>query len=175
VSRRMSNAAWHLVAAFVSRPVVAGWIIRRAMRTPYFHLQGYMDRWWLFNPYASDTSVQDALRGRAKRWNWLPSIRLHHILREDLASHLHDHPWNARTILLDGWYIERREDRAPRVLRAGDTAAIAFGEYHHIERVSEGGVWTLFFTWQYGGTWGFRVDGEKVPWRVYVAQNAERS
>jgi len=172
--RALRTLAWRIVAFVVSRPAVSAWIVRRAQRTPYFHLEGYMRRWWVFNPYANDTSIDDALRGRAKAWPWLPSIRVHHIQREDLAAHPHDHPWNARTILLDGWYIERREQQAPRVLRAGDTAAIAFGEYHHIERVSESGVWTLFFTWQYGGTWGFRVDGEKVPWRVYVAQHSER-
>jgi hypothetical protein len=29
-------------------------------------------------------------------------------------------------------------------------------------------VWTLFITWRYQGTWGFDVDGSKVPWREYL-------
>ena len=29
---------------------MVSWLIRRAQRTPYFHLAGYMERWWLV-PY----------------------------------------------------------------------------------------------------------------------------
>lgn len=48
--RRLSPLAWLL-----SRPTVADWLIRRAMRTPYIHIDGYMSRWWLFNPYDPTT------------------------------------------------------------------------------------------------------------------------
>jgi len=166
---------WKIVAFIVSRRAIADWLIRRAMRTPYFHLEGYMRRWWLFNPYGGGSQgeadhADDNARHR-RRWAWLPSIRVHHILREDLAAHPHDHPWDARTIILRGWYIERQAGVAPRVRRRGDTGAINYGDYHHIERVSSGGVWTLFITWAYRGSWGFLVDGKKVPWREYEAKH----
>jgi len=168
----MRDILWRAIALILSRPRIAAWLISYAKRMPYRDLPGYMLRNWLFNPYSpSGRDTERTERGI----RWLPAIRVHHILREDLADHPHDHPWDARTIILRGWYIEQREGLPRRVLRAGDTAPIRFGEFHHIERVSDGGVFTLFFTWDYFGTWGFKVDGAKVPWREYVATHPERA
>ncbi|MGN6703577.1 MAG: hypothetical protein ACTHKB_11515 [Burkholderiaceae bacterium] len=149
----------------ILRPLVkrfAGRIINRALRTPDDHLDGYMLRFWLFNPYNRET--------RRPRYPWIPlSIRVHKILRADNARHPHDHPWNARTIILDGWYLEQRDNES--FLRmTGDTAKIGFGEYHHIAAVSPGGVWTLFIMGRYRGTWGFRVDGRKINYREYLGE-----
>lgn len=166
----MGEVLWRVVAFVVSRRPVARAIIRRAKRTPYFHLDGYMNRWWVFNGYSKDMALGDEGRGTAKRWPRLPSIRIHHILRADDNDHPHDHPWNARTIVLDGWYVEQRVGAPARVMRRGDTGPILFESFHHIERVSEGGVYTLFITGAYGGGWGFLVDGAKVPWREYLAR-----
>lgn len=168
-----------LLARFLARPRVTDWLIRRALRTPYTHIaatdgQGdYMRRFWLFNPYPSDSSG-------AK--NWFPiSIRIHHIRRPDQDRDLHDHPWNARTFILRGAYDEVRPAwishydhiLAPHYHRSfrrveGDTVALKFGEYHRITEVSPGGAWTLFVTGKYRGTWGFLVDGAKVQWRKYL-------
>lgn len=179
----MRDLVWRFIAFVVSRRAVADYLIRRAQRTPYFHLPGYMNRWWLFNGYSSDQSLSEGERGNSKRFAWLPSIRVHHILREDLASHMHDHPWNARTIILRGDYTERRLERGLELeweevtheRRPGSTARVLFGEFHHIERVSTGGVFTLFFSWKYAGGWGFLVNGRKVPWRQYVTDHPERA
>lgn len=153
---------------------VAEKIIERAKKTPYIHLDGYMNRYWLFNPYQN----QD---GTHVKKNWLmsklPSIRVHHILREDDDRHLHDHPWDARTIILKGQYKEVREGRdfgsftemKEFTRREGDTAKVNFGEYHRITEVTEGGVYTLFITYKYMGTWGFKVNGKKVPYKEYLA------
>jgi hypothetical protein len=162
---------WKLVAKVVSIPFVSNALIKQAKKTEYFHLDGYMDRYWLFNRY-SEIGKPDVI---PKRFKWLPSIRIHHILREDDARDLHDHPWNARTIILKGWYVERRRVKSSHggyftddfVREAGDTATINFGEYHAIDAVSPGGVWTLFIAGDYLGTWGFLVNGVKVPWREY--------
>lgn len=167
--RHYYNPLWNLIAGIVSQPTVAQWLIKHAQRTPYTHImsmdgsEAYMMRWWLFNPYRES--------GSAKQfgWGWLPSIRIHHILREDHDRHLHDHPWNARTMVLKGHYVELREDGLPYCRMTGDTAALRFGEYHRITCVSQGGVFTLFITWKYRGTWGFKVNGNKVPWREYLA------
>lgn len=173
----MNQLLWNLIAKVASRPAITDWLIRRAQRTPYTHIWSpdrseiYMGRWWLFNPYPAS--------GAAKRkgWGWLPSVRIHHIMRADEDRHHHDHPWNARTIILRGWYREQRAIRysdtpIPLVLtftrQGGDTATLKFGEYHRISKVSPGGVWTLFITWKYQGVWGFNVDGVKVPWRRYL-------
>jgi hypothetical protein len=161
-----------LIARILARPAVVDWLIRRAKRRPYLHLDGYMQRYWLFNPHPA-RSDEDM---RPAPWRWLPSVRLHRILRRDVEPHMHDHPWNARTFILRGWYYECRPignvdpKQARLVIRrcAGDTATLRFGEYHHIDRVSPGGVWTLFITWRKKGGWGFLVDGRKVNWREYL-------
>lgn len=187
-----------LIARVLARPAVTDWLIRRAMRTPYTHITSadgsrvYMRRYWLFNPYPADSS------GKRPWWQFPISIRLHQIMREDDDHDLHDHPWNARTFILRGGYVENRPSskevmatfraakphmsaewaNVTQLLQvtkreAGDTAALRFGEYHRITEVSEGGVWTLFITGRYRGTWGFLVNGKKVPWREYLLSKGE--
>lgn len=161
---------WKAIAFVVSREPVANYLIKRAKRTPYFDLSGYMNRWWLFNPYGNDQSVPDGTRCKMKQYSWLPSVRIHHILRADTARDPHDHPWDARTILLKGGYIERRlvdGDRVVFIRWKGDTAGLKYGEYHSIDEVTDGGVYTMFITWDYKGMWGFLVNGVKIPWREY--------
>jgi hypothetical protein len=162
----MKSLFWKLLAKVLARPAVTGWLIKRAMKAPYSHLEGYMNRYWLFNPYPK--SAPDQKKGWCR---FFPSVRLHHILREDRDEHMHDHPWDARTIILRGWYEERRPEPlgyASTRRKAGDTASINFGDYHKITQVSSGGVWTLFITYRYRGTWGFLVNGVKVKWRNYL-------
>lgn len=167
----MKELLWQVFAWVVSRRPIADYLIRRAKRTPYYHLPAYMDRWWLFNGYSKDEP-------HTKKYPRLPSIRVHHILREDRGEHPHDHPWDARTIILKGWYTEYKlaDWCKPDVLdylyyvnsrSRGDTAPICFGEYHHITDVSPSGAWTLFFAWDYKGKWGFLVNGKKVPHDEY--------
>ena len=189
----LTRLLWQAVAAIVSRPAVAAWLITRSQRTPYAPIMSrdgtdlYMDRWWLFNAYTKDAS--DVERAR---WAWLPSIRVHHIVRADDDAHLHDHPWDARTILLRGWYTEERpltaltdreamqadgiaiadQVRAIFQRAVGHTGPVRFNAFHRISRVSPGGVYTLWFTWRYQGTWGFEVNGQKVPWREYLQPGA---
>lgn len=98
----MINLFWQLLAKVLARPAIAAWLITRAQRTPYLHIRSadgrevYMGRWWLFNPYDNET--------RERRFKWSPwSIRIHHIMRPDADRDLHDHPWNARTVILRGW------------------------------------------------------------------------
>lgn len=186
----MREIVWRIIARIVSRPAVADWIIKRAQRTPYTHITSrggedvYMWRWWLFNAYGRD----DRGDPNAPRWTWLPSIRVHHICRADNDKHLHDHPWNARTIVLRGNYIEERPGRTGAMARGafaqlighyletrdafnrqrGYSGRVLYGQYHRISAVPPEGVYTLWFTWRYRGTWGFDVNGVKVPWREYL-------
>lgn len=96
-------SAWALLARFLARRSVSDWLIRRAMRTPYTHIADdsgqivYMEHYWLFNPYPPFSSGK-----RTGLRSWLPSIRLHKILIRDQDRDLHDHPWNARTVILRG-------------------------------------------------------------------------
>ncbi len=176
----MMAPLWRKAAAFIAaRPTLVDWIVRRAQRTPYYPIKSqdgqdvYMGRWWLFNPYGKDDQGEIV----PARWSWLPSIRIHHIMRPDNDRHHHDHPWNARTIVLRGWYLEERQEEGQLELYArmpGYTGRLMFGQYHRIADVSPGGVWTLFITGRKRGTWGFDVGGRKVPWSEYLAA-AERA
>lgn len=161
----IDEAGWQFLGRMAAQQGVRERIIQEALKTPYFDLDGYMERYWLFNPFDQVNGVE------CYRVPELPSIRIHHILRADLARHPHDHPWNARTIILKGWYKEVR-DGVEYLRVEGDTATLNFGEYHHISEVSPGGVWTMFIMDVYEGGWGFLVDGVKVPWREYEAHIA---
>lgn len=177
----MINLFWRLLAKLLARPAIANWIITRAQRTPYLHIMSadggetYMGRWWLFNAYDNET--------RKRQLWWFPwSIRVHHIMRPDQDRDLHDHPWNARTVILRGWYVEERRhfwtvgghtDVEWR-RDAGQTATLDHGEYHRIDQVSPDGVWTLFITGNYKGSWGFMVDGIKVPYRTYLEESTKK-
>lgn len=195
---------WRALAWVATREKVFVWLLRRAFRTPYSHITSadgsdvYMRRFWLFNPYATEDGARAAGSDAAPRRSWwremLPSVRIHHIKRADQDRHLHSHPWNARTIILKGWYEEERyrdetalgavkrqipthavfANQALREVRiAGYTGRLLFGQYHRITKVPRDGVWTLFITWRKRGSWGFDVDGHKVPWREYLAQQSE--
>lgn len=172
------NTLFNLLARILARPAIANYLIHRAQRTPYFHLDGYMDRFWLV-PYASADAGEGcgpvAFLERPIAWvlqRFGIALRIHHILREDWAADPHDHPWHARSFILKGWYIERRHGCIwLKVRRAGQTSTLRFGEFHKITDVPVGGVWTLFVTRKYQGTWGFLVDGVKVPWREYTGRN----
>ncbi len=151
---------WSALAKLLAIPSVANWLIRRAQRTPYTHIYDpdgslYMERWWLFNPYPGSE--------QSKRWDWLPSIRIHRIHRPDQDRHFHNHPWSARTFILAGWYDEERLGGSGRITRtAGESARIDHDDFHKIVDMSHGGVYTLFVTGRYRHTWGFLV-----PWREY--------
>jgi hypothetical protein len=170
----ISDLLWRGVARIVTIPAVTDWLIARARRTPYFHITGpygsvYMERYWLFNPYPPKSDGG----GKQGIWALLPSVRIHHIRRPDSDRHLHSHPWMAaRTILLEGWYVEELPNCGERVRVRGDTGLLRHDDFHRIERVSPRGVWTLFITYRKAGTWYFDVDGRKVPWREYLGEEA---
>jgi hypothetical protein len=181
----VSDLFWQAIAWLIQKRPIKKWLFELAAKRPYTHIKSpdgkevYMYRHWLFNPYLAS--------GEAKRLGlgWLPSIRLHRIMRADQDRHFHDHPWNARTIILHGWYDEQKPTllglrrngskvyfpHHSTTIRAqrGDTHRLLYEQYHKITAVSPSGVITLFITWKYRGDWGFLVDGEKVLWREYLA------
>lgn len=171
----VNGCLWKTAAKIIASPAVVRYLLKRAMRTPYTHIaqrgsqEVYMYRWWLFNPYVySDV-------GSYRRFPRLPSIRLHHIMLADDAKHLHDHPWAARTIILHGFYIERRlasNGNSTHVVmrKAGETATLRQGLYHSIDKVPVQGVLTLFMTWGPPGAWGFNVNGKNVNRTEYLKQ-----
>lgn len=172
------EALWRAAARFLIQPGRVDRLIARAKETPYSPIvkdgDVYMERYWLFNPYDLRPDGEKSIWARVK--GHLPSVRLHKICRPDRDRHPHDHPWRARTIVLRGWYREARVicpklsgASEYRFLGAGTTQRLELGDYHQIVDLSpRGEVWTMFITWKYQGTWGFLVNGAKVPWKKYL-------
>jgi hypothetical protein len=161
----------NLIAKLLAQPRIAAWIIKHGQRNPYFHLDGYMRRWWLMPRWLLIKNKNGNLFPRS----WLPfCIRLHHIQAPDAGRVMHDHPANYRSFILKGGYTELR----PCDLRchsidlfnrsAGDTAAAKAEQYHRINWVSDGGVWTIFIMGRRRQEWGFLVEGRKILWTEYT-------
>jgi hypothetical protein len=153
----MKNFIWRQLAKFLARPTVFRLIKWWAFRHPYVHLPGYMERWHVV-PFS---------------WKLPFAVRLHHILRADVGRDQHDHPWDWRTIILDGWYIEEDVFGSGRVMGHSPmntrTDAKSAETFHRITDVSEGGVWTLFITGKYRNKWGFMTGSppRKIYYRNY--------
>lgn len=156
--------------------LVAGPIIRRALRTPYFHLQNsdgtpYMDRFWLFRREPVEHDVTEGER-------YVYAARVHHIRSSDEGRVFHDHPWPFITIILRGGYFELTPvdsfslDFQKRWHPAGSILFRRAEDWHRLlidtERAGDE-TWTLFITLSKKQTWGFRVRGKKIPWRAYLS------
>jgi hypothetical protein len=176
---------------------VIDWLIQRAKRTPYYHLDGYMNRWWLV-PYRQviartvpigtvplrplKTEVTDGT-GPVSFWRrplaWLLqrfdiAVRVHEILRSDEGRDPHDHPWPYVTIVLRGGYIEDVFDAAGKLIDCkwhgpGSILYRPAGTWHMLWLPDGTTATTLFITGKKAQTWGFNVNGTKVPYRDYLS------
>lgn len=144
------------------------WIIRRAMRTPYVHLDGYMERFWF---------VRIGRRGGGQSGAYpLLGARVHHILRSDDGRVFHDHPWWYLTIILRGGYWEVRPvfvdgvaSYCARTWRGpGSVLLRRAASWHRLELPPGETAWTLFCTGPKVQHWGFLVGRKKVGWREYL-------
>lgn len=139
-------------------------LIEQAKKNPYFHLEGYMERYWLI-PFNEENST---------------NIRIHHILTSDTDRHLHDHPWPSTSIILKGGYWEvmpKDQNQDPaldatdriRVWRApGDVITREANHRHSIELPKGQTSWSMFLMGKYENKWGFYTDEGKVYWREYL-------
>lgn len=161
----MFNWFWKLIGKLAMSDRGVAWLEKRAARNPYrdiVYKDGlYMKRGWIIK----------------RRWN-LPAVRLHWIRRADMDKFMHSHPFNFRTIILRGWYVQEYPgkhwpDQKNSVnvvkMKPGMQAICKYGEFHKITQVSPHGCWTLFITW--GGKrddWGFMTDKGYVNWQDHV-------
>jgi hypothetical protein len=141
-------------------------LIEHAMRTPYFHLPGYMDRYWLVKP---------------RWWTLGCSIRVHHILRSDEDRVLHDHPWPFATVILRGGYFEDRPifTEPPDWIVPEPTTTTFYGPGSILVRRSTSrhrlvlprwkDAWTLFMMGPRRQVWGFYTPHGKIAWDEYLA------
>ena len=149
---------WEVLAQLLSKPAVANFIINLALKHKYNDIGDYMSRYWLI----------------PQSWGLPFAIRINHIKLADPERYLHDHPWNFRTVILSGWYTEEDVFGQFRTYCTGSTRFCTAESAHRIERVSPGGVWTLFITHRKRNRWGFFVGepARKIHWRDF--KNAGR-
>lgn len=118
-----------------------------------FHLADYMHRWILKTPFKKLWKVP------------LSNIRLHHILRSDLDTALHDHPFGFWTVLLTGSYIEvlpPKESGVGCQIAHRGWLSVRWVDAEQAHRlILTKPVWTLVFAEKSHRDWGFYVGGFK--------------
>lgn len=150
-------------------------IIRRAERTPYFHLDGYMRRFWLV-PKATPGDVGcGPVLARRRPFSWLlqllgVSIRVHQILRSDNERHLHDHPQHCMSIVLRGGYEEvvpllpdqhpnHDRSRLRRIWRGPGAVVFRHATNRHRLVIPPGqSSWSIFVMFGLKRDWGFHTE-----------------
>ena len=105
-----------------------------------------------------------------KRWEILKtrwgSIWLHAIYKADQDKHLHNHPWDFKSIVLKGSYIEQTSLGNKRQYPGKINVRNGEG-YHKILEMISPVVYTLFFVSKPKRQWGYRVAGEFVDHETY--------
>lgn len=161
--------------------MLVDWLIARAKRTPYFHLPGYMNRWWLV-PYRSAGSHSAAGSGTVCWWRrplarllqaFDVAVRVHEILRSDDGRDPHDHPWPYLAVILRGGYIEERYNDAGQLVSMkwhgpGSILWRPANSWHRLTLPIDSVTTTLFITGGYSNGWGFNVNGVKIPYKTYL-------
>lgn len=143
---------------------VSQWLIDRAYKTPYYHLKGYMERYWLI-PYN----------------RFFVAARIHHILASDDDRAFHDHPWAYVTIILRGGYYEITPTWDKSGVYTGakrvwyGTGSVLFrraASWHRLEVLQGEKTVTLFITFKKTRAWGFLpIPDYKIPYRDYLDES----
>lgn len=147
--------------------------IYAAMQKPYFHLEGYMRRYWVKEPEVTGSNSYEN------------AARVHEFLRSDNDRALHCHPWPSTSIVLVHGYIEMlplSQDQDPMsdpkhyVLmqrRPGDIVHRAARDRHRVILAEGATAWSLFLMGQREKEWFFHdpIRGA-VPWREYLGENS---
>ena len=109
----------------------------------------YLRRWWVIprNPFSN--------------------IYLHAIVSSDDDRAFHDHPWDNRSFLIFGSYIEHTPE-GNFVRRAGDVIDRPAGALHWLEVVPGEPAISLFMTGPKQREWGFECPQGWVHWRDFT-------
>jgi hypothetical protein len=159
-------------------------VIARAQRTPYFHLEGYMERWWFFGGSARDRREDHEL-GWERTWldrliGRFVAVRIHRIISSDDVRALHDHPWWFVTVIMRGGYLEvLPEDQGQpascdryynrKIWRRPGSVVFHRGTDRHRLEIRPGSeCWTFFIMGPVWRDWGFHTHHGWVYWRDYL-------
>ena len=128
---------------------------------------------------------QEDLPDNQKR---LYNVYLHHIVRADEDTLMHNHPWEwAESLILCGGYTEMygvlceeetenlkakiiTQPNWKRYFGAGTRNTLGHTDYHNITNVDRG-TWTLFVCGMKTKSWGFYDEARgHIPWRDRLAE-----
>ena len=105
-----------------------------------------------------------------RRWELLKtpwfSIWIHGIYAADEDKHLHNHPWDFKSIVLKGAYIEKTEKGIVRQT-PGKFNSRNGNDFHKILRLVTPVVYTLFIVTPVKREWGYLVDGQFIQHEEY--------
>lgn len=98
-------------------------------------------------------------------------VFLHKMEAPDPGLDLHDHPWWFSSLIVRGGYCEvRAQGRRPNVMfgrQRRRLKSLRLDECHRINQLLRVPTWTLVLHGPKRWEWGFYVDGEWIPWKVY--------
>jgi len=156
-------------------------LVKRAQRTPYFNLKGYMNRWWLVHPveareefvHCGKVSWRRPLARLIQMTRW--TVRIHEILRSDNDRSPHDHPWSYITVILRGGYWEERPTWVDGLYIGMESqwhgpGSVLRRKATDIHKLTmPGPTLTLFICKKHSQAWGFfpMLDKQKVYWKEY--------
>lgn len=110
------------------------------------------------------------------RWRVIPrnpwcNVYLHSLKRSDDDT-LHDHPWDNRSVVIQGSYIEHMQGMGRSVVsftrQAGDVIERSARTLHRLETVPGVETISLFITGPALREWGFMCGHGWVHWKDYT-------
>lgn len=105
-----------------------------------------------------------------RRWELLKtrwfSIWLHGIYESDKDLHLHNHPWDYKSMVLKGSYIEETND-GQNTLKPGTFTSRNGAQFHKIKKLLTKKVYTLFMVSPVRRDWGYIVNGRFIQHEDY--------
>jgi hypothetical protein len=105
-----------------------------------------------------------------RRWEILKtpwfSIWLHGIYAADKDLHLHNHPWDFKSIVIKGSYIEETQDGFVEQY-TGKFNSRNGKSFHKIKKLLSPVVYTLFFVGKEKRKWGYLVNDKFINHEEY--------
>ena len=105
-----------------------------------------------------------------RRWELIKtrwfSIWLHGIYEADKDLHLHNHPWDYKSVVLKGSYIEETND-GQNTLKPGTFTSRNGAQFHKIKKLLTKKVYTLFMVSPVRRDWGYIVNGRFIQHEDY--------
>lgn len=108
-----------------------------------------------------------------RRWKFfqiknLFSIYIHKIYLPDYDEHVHNHPWNFVSIILDGGYVEIDHNGNPVSRWTGSISFKSRTSFHKITHVYKSPTKTLVITGpKIKIPWGYLVNDKFVDFKTY--------